>query len=95
MVYNGLRTVVVAALITIGCLATGYAAPIAPGASAGLSAPPVKFATFWGRPFPYGYVYLPGQCYRHVQVETPTGYVWRRVWICTERRGRGYGYVRY
>jgi hypothetical protein len=89
MVHRGLGAVIVGALMTVGCLASAYAAPIAPPAMMALSAP-VESVSFWGQPFPSGYTYFPGQCYRYVQVETPNGYAWRRVWICTETRGRGY-----
>jgi hypothetical protein len=95
MVYKSLRAVIVGALMTVGCLATAYAAPIAPAATIAPPAP-VKLVSFWGWPFPHGYTYLRGQCYMPVQVDTPNGPVWRRVWICTEagsRSGFGYGYV--
>jgi hypothetical protein len=88
MVHNSFRAVIVGALMTIGCLATARAAPIAPTALIG---PPAKFISFYGLPFPFGYAYFPGQCYKYVQVETPKGYAWQRVWICTEPGGRGYG----
>ena len=40
-------------------------------------------ASFWGRPYPYGYASrgYPG-CFRRVVVETPWGPRWRRVWAC-------------
>ena len=91
MVRNGLRTVIVGAMITIGCLATARAAPIAPSAMTALIGSPAEFVSFWGNPFPFGYAYQRGQCYMHVQEETPKGLAWRRVWICTEPGGRGYG----
>ena len=70
---------------------TVAAAPIAPAAMTALSSPAVKLASFWGRAFPWGYAYYPGQCYTYVPVETPTGQVWRRVWICSDTRGPQYG----
>ncbi len=91
MTRNGLWAVVVGALIMSGCLATARAAPITPTPMTALIGPPVKFVSFWGKPFPFGYAYFPGQCYLHVRVETRKGWVWRRVWICTELGGRGYG----
>jgi hypothetical protein len=92
MVHMGLRAVIVGALVSIGSLGVASAAPIAPAAMTALSSPPVKLVSFWGRAFPWGYTYYHGQCYTYVQVETPTGYAWRRVWICTETDGRGYGH---
>lgn len=91
MVHRGLRAVIVGALMAIGCLATARAAPIAPTAMTALIGPPVTSVSFWGRPFPFGYAYYPRQCYMRVQVETPNGYVRRRVFICTETGARGYG----
>jgi hypothetical protein len=91
MVRNSLRTVIVGALITIGCLAPASAAPIAPSAVTTQIGAHAYFVSFWGIPFPFGYRYLPGQCYKYEQEETPEGLVWRRVWICTEPGGRGYG----
>ena len=92
MVHRRFRAVVVGALITIGCLGAAYAAPIAPTAMTALTSSPVESVSFWGRSFPSGSAYYPGQCYATVQEETPTGYVLRRVWICTEPRREGYGY---
>jgi len=91
MVRNGLRIAIVGALISIGCLTTARAAPIAPSAMTALIGSPAHFVSFWGKPFPFGYRYRPGQCYMHVQEESPQGPVWRRVWVCTEPGGRGYG----
>jgi hypothetical protein len=91
MVSNGLRTVVVFALIVIGCLAPVNAAPIVPSTMATIVGLRADLVTFWGLPFPYGYAYRPGQCYIYQQVETPRGIRWRRVWICTEKGGLGYG----
>jgi hypothetical protein len=82
MLHTSLRAVIVGALMTVGCLGAAHAAPIAPAAMTTLSHPSVKSVSFWGRPFPWGYRYFPGQCYAQVSEETSTGYVWRRVWIC-------------
>ena len=90
MVHKNLRGVIVGALMTIGCLGVAYAAPIAPAAM--LSSPPIKLVSYWGRPYPYGYIEYRGQCYTYVKVDTPTGPAWQRVWICTETGGRGYGH---
>jgi hypothetical protein len=93
MLHKSLRVVIVGALMTVGCLGSAYAAPIAPAAITTLSSPSVKLASFWGRPFPWGYRFYRGQCYSYVPSES--GYGWRRVWVCTERRrlefGHGYG----
>ena len=92
MVHQSLRAVIAGALIAIGSLGAAYAAPIAPTAMRAPSSPPVKLVSFWGQPFPYGYRYFHGQCYAEVPVETPTGIVWRRVWVCeTDHYGYGYG----
>jgi hypothetical protein len=91
MVRYGLRIVIVGALITIGSLATGRASPIAPTALKAPIGSPADLVSYWGKSFPFGYVYRPGQCYMRVQEDTPQGPVWRRVWICTEPGGRGSG----
>ena len=91
MVHKSLRAVIVGVLMTIGCLGAVYAAPIAPTAMTALSSPAVKLVSFWGRAYPWGYAYYPGQCYTYVPVETPTGQIWRRVWICTDTPGPWYG----
>ena len=91
MVRNSLWTVIFGALITIGYLAPASAAPIAASAKTAQIGAHTDFVSFWGIPFPFGYRYLPGQCYKYEQEETPQGLVWRRVWICTEPGGRGYG----
>lgn len=92
MIYKNLRAVTIGALMTVGCFGAANAMPIAPAAMTALDGPPVKSVSFWGQPFPYGYAYYRGQCYSYVPVETPTGYVWKRVFICTETNGRGYGH---
>jgi hypothetical protein len=91
MVRNGVRAVILGAMMTVGCLATAGAAPIAPSAMTALITPAAESVSFWGWPFPFGYRYMPGQCYMRAHVETPRGLVWRRVFICTEPGGRGYG----
>lgn len=92
MVHKSLRAVIIGALMTVGYLGAAPAAPIAPAAIATLNDAPVKLVSYWGRPFPWGYAYYPGQCYSYVQVETPSGLAWRRVFICTETHGHGYGH---
>lgn len=88
MVRNNVWTGIVGALITVGCLATARAAPVAPiVVAAPLSSPADLASFFWGRPYPYGYAYLPGQCYTQVEEDTPKGPVWRRVWICPGHPG--------
>lgn len=44
----------------------------------------IKPATFWGRPFPYGYAYTRRQlaCWVSRRVDTPAGPTWERVWDC-------------
>lgn len=92
MAHKSLRPVIVGALMTIGGLGAAYAAPIAPVAITGLNSPSAKLTSYWGRAFPWGYSYYPGQCYSYVQVETPDGWAWRRVWICGEKHTRGFGH---
>jgi hypothetical protein len=86
-----LRTVIAGALIMVGCLSPASAAPIAASKTTGLIGSHTNLASFWGLPFPYGYAYRPGQCYIYVQEETRRGLRRRRVWVCTERGGLGYG----
>lgn len=88
---SGLRTAFVGAMMTIGCLGSASAAPVVPGAMAAQISPRAELVSFWARPFPFGYSYTPGQCYKYVPEDTPRGTIWRRVWICTEPGGRGYG----
>lgn len=38
--------------------------------------------TFWAHPYPYGYAYTRSQCWRRVEVETATGWRWKRIWFC-------------
>src|SRR5579863_3888801 len=92
MVHKRLRAVMVGALMTIGSFGAAYAAPVAPTAMRALMSSPVETVSFWGRAFPSGSAYYPGQCYATVEKETPTGLIRRRVWICTEPRRGGYGY---
>ena len=92
MIHKNLRAVTIGALMTVGCLGAASAMPMAPATTVALNGPPVISVSFWGQPFPYGYSYYRGQCYSYVPVETPTGQVWKRVFICTETNGRGYGH---
>ncbi len=76
------------ALVAAAALAGASSGASAAGPSAALAAwgslgSDVALASFWGRPFPYGYAWrgYPG-CYRHVLVDTPWGPRWRRVWVC-------------
>ena len=87
-----LRAVTVGALMTVGYLGAANAMPIAPMTTTSVGNAAVESVSFWGQPFPYGYTYYRGQCYSYVPVETPTGYAWKRVFICTETNGRGYGH---
>jgi hypothetical protein len=91
MARSDLRTALIGAMIIIGCLSSAGAAPMAPGIMSGQIPPQIEQVSFWARPYPFGYVYTPGQCYIHVPEDTPKGTIWRRVWICTEPGGRGYG----
>ncbi len=91
MIHNSLRAAAIGALM-VGCLGAAGAAPMAPATITGLSGSSVKLASFWGQPFPFGYAYYQGQCYSYVPVESPTGYVWKRVWICSDHRGRTFGH---
>lgn len=46
----------------------------------------VQQATFWGRPFPYGYNWsLRKACTRYETVETAHGPRTERVWVCSAR----------
>jgi hypothetical protein len=91
MVGNAVRTVIVCASITIGLCVQACAAPAVPHAMPAQVGVSADLISFWGIPFPFGYAYRPGQCYKYVQEETPEGLTWRRVWICTEHGGQGYG----
>jgi len=93
MAHNSLRTVIIGASMTIGCLGAAYAAPIAPAAMTALSSPSTELVSYWGRAYPWGYIPYHGQCYSYVQVQTDTGYAWQRVWICNgKNRGGPYGH---
>jgi hypothetical protein len=63
-----------------GSTAVSAAGPGFPGALPAVG-PNVELASFWGEPYPYGYAWRHG-CVRHVKVETPYGWRWRRVWVC-------------
>jgi len=88
MLRKGSWIVLIAAITTLAGLGVTRAAPMAPGAIAKQVAEPIELASFWGWPFPFGYTYLPGQCYTRVAEETPRGVVWKRVWICNEHAWR-------
>lgn len=91
MASSALKAAFVGAVMTLGCLSSAGAAPMAPAAIPTQASSPVEHASFWARPFPYGYAYGPGQCWKRVAEETPRGTVWRRVWICPEPGGWGLG----
>jgi hypothetical protein len=45
----------------------------------------VQPATFWGRPYPYGYAWRPAgrwACYAWRRIETPEGWRYARVPVC-------------
>jgi hypothetical protein len=44
----------------------------------------VEMLPFWGLPYPYGYAYTRSQlkCWVPQRIETATGPVWERVWVC-------------
>jgi hypothetical protein len=91
MVRNSLWTMLVGGLLMFGCLAPANAAPMAPSAITARVSAGINLVSFWGLPFPFGYAYRPGQCYKEMPVDTGKGVVWKRVWICTEPGGRDYG----
>lgn len=92
MIQNSLSAGIVGALMTVGSLGVANATPVAPLATAALSSPYVKQVSFWGQPFPSGYALYRGQCYSYVAVESPAGYVWKRVYICNDHNGRTFGH---
>ena len=74
----------------LAVLAFGLAASVGPASSSGLEAQPavagdtaeqVQLASFFGRPYPYGYTGW-GPCIRNIQVETAYGPRLRRVRAC-------------
>ena len=74
----------------LGILALGLVASAGPASSSGLEAQMVltgdaaeglQLASFFGRPYPYGYTGW-GPCIRYVEVETPYGPRLRRVRAC-------------
>jgi hypothetical protein len=82
-----LRNTIFALVAAAGLgLATAPVATAAgPGAGLAAIAGPgsvIELASFWGRPFPYGYRWRPSGCLRPVRVETPYGWHWERVWVC-------------
>ena len=87
----GLRIAFIGTVVALGGLGSASAAPMAPAAITAFAGSPVEQVSFWARPFPFGYSYMPGQCYKYVPEDTPKGTIWKRVWICTEPGGRGYG----
>ena len=78
------HVVIVALSLAVGAtLATSaVAAPSYPVQLGQAQAPAAEPASFWARPYPYGYAYRTNPCIRHVRVETRYGWRWRRVWIC-------------
>ena len=69
---------------SVGALATSVASAAALGSGVLGETAGSQFerTTFWGQPYPYGYAYTRGQCWRRVQVETDTGWRWKRINIC-------------
>lgn len=59
--------------------AAGVVGPLTRAITAGSGA--VERASFWARPFPYGYSGWRGCRHHRVRVETPYGWRWRRVCI--------------
>jgi hypothetical protein len=74
----------------IGC---AFALALTLGANSGFAMGPVNVtgpsisratlldASFFGRPYPYGYTGW-GPCVRYVEVETRWGLRVRRIWVC-------------
>ncbi|WP_395665654.1 hypothetical protein [Methylocella sp.] len=59
-------------------------AAAAPAAAFANSLGDVDGMPFFGRPYPYGYVYHrpPAECFDVRPVDTPAGWRWRVTWIC-------------
>ncbi len=78
------RKAIFVAALALGAVAgsAASAAPVAPAALGQVVAPQAEQVTFWAHPYPYGYAYSRGQCWRRVHVETRRGWRWKRVWVC-------------
>jgi hypothetical protein len=63
-----------------GSLLCGAALAVAAGAFAPAQA--AAGLPFWGKPFPYYYVGTRQSCEQLRPVETPTGLVYEKVWVC-------------
>jgi hypothetical protein len=76
----GLAVVVLIGLAALAgpALSSSLEGDISPPSS---TAEPVQLASFFGRPYPYGYTGW-GPCIRYVEVETPYGPQLRRVRSC-------------
>ncbi len=66
----------------LGLNASAAAGPLSLGRPTSVAV--IEPATFWARPYPYGYAYTRGQikCWAPQRIETPTGPAWERVWVC-------------
>jgi len=90
MVRTSVRIALVAACLVSACLVVGTswvtpagAAPILPVDVAKGIGLVGDQASFWGEPYPYGYAYRGGRrCLREVRVDTPSGWRYRRIWVC-------------
>jgi hypothetical protein len=65
--------------------------PVAGGSTYSDPATLAMPASFWGRPYPYGYTGW-GPCVRYVPVQTAWGTSWQRVSLCGYRRQRAESY---
>jgi hypothetical protein len=74
-----LRTIF-AAVVLLTCGAGAASAFVLPDPGA-LAVNPVLDASFWGRPYPYGYTGW-GPCIRYVPVQTRWGLALRKVRVC-------------
>ena len=80
-----IRMTALAAISTsmiLGLNASAGAGPLSLGRPASLTV--IEPATFWARPYPYGYTYTERQikCWVPQRIVTPTGPLWERVWVC-------------
>jgi hypothetical protein len=83
-----LSRLVISALLTagIGLASSANASPGHPIDLRKIKGADVKFASFWGWPYPYGYDV--NRCWRNVPVRTESGWQRRRVWICRDWESR-------
>jgi len=59
--------------------------PLTPLQPLALALAPAEKATFWGRPYPYGYAYKPtSSCHIRRHVHGPSGWYWKQVNTCGE-----------